>query len=521
MSFTSLKKIIQDAESKGTTIYRLMLNNELNNQPVTEEELLGSMKEQLEVMIESVRKGTEEIAMSTTGITGGDGYRVQEYLSNGDTIVEPRSLKVVANAMAVNEVNASMGRIVATPTAGSAGILPAVLTNMYDTGKYSKDELVKVMFTASALGLVIANQASISGAQGGCQAEIGSATAMAAGALVELRGGTPTQIGNAVGLALKNSLGLVCDPVAGLVEIPCITRNGLHALTAMAAADMALAEVRSIIPPDEVIDAMESISQELPASLRETGIGGVAGTPTAQEIKNQVFGDDSELELADYLSAYEIIGPVMIGPSSSHTAGACRIGNVARMMLDDEPEEVVFTLMDSFAKTYQGHGTDVALIAGVLGYSTKDPEIKNAKELADEVNLKYNFLEKNLGDEYHPNTARVHLWGKNGTHIQMIGSSVGGGKVEVKTYNQYPTQIASERPTLIIEHKDKPGYIAQFTNYIAESELNISRLANRRTDHGGDAVTIFELDSPINQQFLDAFKKAHPYIDKAIIVQTN
>lgn len=520
MSFTSLKKLIEKAESQNVPIYRVMIDNELSNQPASEEDLLEAMREQLEVMIESVRKGTEQIAMSNTGITGGDGYRVNEYVKKGDSIIAPQSLKVVANAMAVNEVNASMGRIVATPTAGSAGILPAVLTNMYDTGKYTKDELVHVMFTASALGLVIANRASISGAQGGCQAEIGSATAMAAGAMVELRGGTPTQAGNAVGLALKNSLGLVCDPVAGLVEIPCITRNGLHALTAMAAADMALADVPSHIPPDEVIDAMEAVSRQLPASLRETGIGGVAGTPTGQKIKNQVFGADSELDLADYLSAYEIIGPVMIGPSSSHTAGACRIGNVARQMLDDEPEEVVFTLMDSFAKTYQGHGTDVALIAGVLGFSTRDPEIKNAKEIAKERGLKFNFLEQNLGDGYHPNTARVHLWGKNGSHIQMIASSVGGGKVEVKTYNQYPTQIAAECPTLIIEHKDEPGYIAKLTTFIADSDHNIARINNRRTEHKGDAVTIFELDAPITDEMLENIKKAHPFIDRAVVVQT-
>ena len=207
------------------------------------------------------------------------------YAQNESSFVNPSTLNAAANALAVSEVNAAMGRIVATPTAGSAGILPAVLVHALDSGRFSREQIVQSIFTASALGLVIANKASISGAAGGCQAEIGSATAMAAGTLVELAGGTPNQVGNAVGIALKNSLGLVCDPVAGLVEIPCILRNGLHAITAQAAADMALAGVASVIPPDEVIKVMHEVGQQMPESLRETGIGGLAGTPTGEKIK--------------------------------------------------------------------------------------------------------------------------------------------------------------------------------------------------------------------------------------------
>ena len=247
------------------------------------------MTEQLEVMIDSVRKGTESPVISRTGLTGGDGNRVYEYAQSGNSFVNPQTLLVLSYALSVSEVNAAMGRIVATPTAGSAGILPAVLVHALDSGKYTKEQVAIAMFTASALGLVIANKASISGAAGGCQAEIGSATAMAAGTLVELAGGTPVQVGNAVGIALKNSLGLVCDPVAGLVEIPCIVRNGLHAITAQAAADMALAGVRSVIPPDEVIVVMHEVGQNMPESLRETGIGGLAGTPTGKKLKEQVF----------------------------------------------------------------------------------------------------------------------------------------------------------------------------------------------------------------------------------------
>ena len=208
-----------------------------------------------------------------------------QYAQNENSFVNPSTLNAAANALAVSEVNAAMGRIVATPTAGSAGILPAVLVHALDSGRFTREQIVQSIFTASALGLVIANKASISGAAGGCQAEIGSATAMAAGTLVELAGGTPKQVGNAVGIALKNSLGLVCDPVAGLVEIPCILRNGLHAITAQAAADMALAGVASVIPPDEVIKVMHEVGQQMPESLRETGIGGLAGTPTGRKDK--------------------------------------------------------------------------------------------------------------------------------------------------------------------------------------------------------------------------------------------
>ncbi|NKZ28982.1 L-serine dehydratase [Facklamia miroungae] len=538
MSFTSLKGLIDEANEKHLTISQVMIQNEMELRGITEEEMLAAMEEQFDVMVNSVRKGTLESVMSHTGVTGGDGHRVFQYSQKGNSLVDPFTLRVVANAMAVNEVNASMGRIVATPTAGSAGILPACLVHMLDTGNFEKEQLVRAMFTASALGLVIANRASISGAQGGCQAEVGSATSMAAGALVELKGGTPEQVGNAVGLALKNSLGLVCDPVAGLVEIPCIIRNGLHALTAMAAADMALADVVSIIPSDEVIDAMDAIGNELPQSLRETGIGGVAGTPTARRIKEQVFGNsdelvaDVEVELsgtgekiledgvsASYQSGFEIIGPVMVGPSSSHTAGAVRLGNVARQLLGEEPEEVVFTLMDSFAKTYQGHGTDLALIAGVLGYTTRDSEIADIRDIAEERGLKINFLERNLGN-YHPNTARIHIFGPN-NHITIIGSSIGGGKIEINKYDEYDVRFSGERPTLIIRHKDKIGTIGRLSTFLQDHDINISYMTHQRAKINGPAITIFEMDQELSQEDTEELLLRFSFIDdlKAIYVK--
>lgn len=292
MSFTNLNELIKLAENEKISMAKLMIKTESEQSGYSESVIINKMAEQLDVMKDAVRRGTENPVMSRTGLTGGDGHRLFQYAQNGNSFVHPEALKVVSYALGVSEVNAAMGRIVATPTAGSAGILPAVLIHALDSGNYSREEVILSMFTASALGLVIANKASISGAAGGCQAEIGSATAMAAGTLVELGGGTPAQVGNAVGIALKNSLGLVCDPVAGLVEIPCIVRNGLHAIVAQAAADMALAGVRSVIPPDEVIHVMHEVGQQMPESLRETGIGGLAGTPTGQKIRKQIFKKD-------------------------------------------------------------------------------------------------------------------------------------------------------------------------------------------------------------------------------------
>lgn len=290
MAFTNLQELMNLAESRNITIGKLMLETEAEQSGRSESDILAQMEQQFEVMEASAQKGILEPIKSRSGLTGGDAYQVNEYIKRGNTFVHPATLKTMAYALSVSEVNAGMGRIVATPTAGSAGILPAVLVYALETGRYSRDKIILSMMTASALGLVIANSASISGAAGGCQAEIGSATAMAAGALVEIAGGTPIQVGHAVGLALKNSLGLVCDPVAGLVEIPCIIRNGLHSITALASADMALSGVISIIPPDEVIQIMHEIGTEMPVSLRETGIGGIAGTPTGKKLKEQIFG---------------------------------------------------------------------------------------------------------------------------------------------------------------------------------------------------------------------------------------
>ena len=520
MPFTSLKELIKLAERDKTSISELMIKTEVEQKGYSKQMILDKMAEQFTVMEEAVHRGTKSPVMSRTGLTGGDGYRLYQYAQAGHSFVNPTTLYATANALGVSEVNAAMGRIVATPTAGSAGILPAVLVHALDSGRFTREQIVLSMFTASALGLVIANKASISGAAGGCQAEVGSATAMAAGSLVELAGGTPEQVGNAVGIALKNSLGLVCDPVAGLVEIPCIIRNGLHALTAQAAADMALAGVTSVIPPDEVVQVMHEVGQQMPESLRETGTGGLAGTQTGKKLKERIFGEkNNTCGPAKYQSAYEIIGPVMVGPSSSHTAGAVRIGNIARQLLNEKPLYAKFTLMGSFAETYQGHGTDLALIAGVLGLSTMDENIPNVKKLAEENGLHYEFTKRLLG-RYHPNTVLIELAGDSQHRIKLLGSSLGGGKVEIQEFDDYPLKFSGERPTLVIRHSDRKGLIAELSGILNQYGFNIARMANERSKINGPAVTICEIDNQIEPSLITLLKKEIPLIAEICLVQT-
>jgi len=516
MSFTSLKELIELAEKGNTTIAQIMLKTEEEQKGIPKHQLLEKMLEQLGVMEEAVRKGTESPVKSRTGLTGGDGYRMKLYAKKGMSFIDPRTLDTLSYALSVSEVNAAMGRIVATPTAGSAGILPAVLIHALESGRFKRDEIVLSMFTASALGLVIANKASISGAAGGCQAEVGSATAMAAGTLVELAGGTPSQVGNAVGIALKNSLGLVCDPVAGLVEIPCIIRNGLHAITAQAAADMALAGVNSVIPADEVIYVMHEVGQQMPESLRETGIGGLAGTPTGKKLMGQVFNKKTGSQPAKYQSAYEIIGPIMVGPSSSHTAGAVRIGSIANQLLNEKPVHVKFSLMGSFAETYEGHGTDVALLAGVLGLATSDENVPHAKQLAEQNDLSYEFTKRILGS-YHPNTVLIELEGET-RRIKILASSLGGGKVEVQELDDYPLKFSGERPTLVIRHIDKQGFLAELSNILNKHGYNIARLGLERAKKGGAAVTICEVDERSVTTIIPILKKELAILEDILLV---
>jgi L-serine dehydratase len=290
LDYDSIQALCQAADEAQTTISAVVLADQSEQMEIPKEVLYERMDKSLQVMLDAVREGKDPALRSTSGLTGGDAAKLEAHAQTGGLmgVFMNRSM---ARAMAVSEYNAAMGKIVAAPTAGSCGILPGTLVSMLEEGRCSRDEAVMALFTAGAIGMVIAKNASISGAQGGCQAECGSAAGMAAAALVELSGGTPTQAANACAMAIKNQLGLVCDPVAGLVEIPCIKRNVGGVAIAFSAADMALAGIVSKIPVDECIMAMQQVGDAIPCSLRETSMGGLATTPTGLSLKLQVFGE--------------------------------------------------------------------------------------------------------------------------------------------------------------------------------------------------------------------------------------
>lgn len=288
MRFKHLSELAVLSEQEKLTIGALMLKEQSAESGRSEEREFAKMKEYYEVMKEAVERGMTENTTSRSGLTGLDAQRVGAYNAASEPCLGTAAGEAMAYALAVSEVNASMGRIIATPTAGSCGIIPGVFISCQKRFGWDDDHMVSGLFAAGAIGYVIANNSFVSGAEGGCQAEVGSAIGMAAGALTELRGGSPAQAVHAVGLALKNTLGLICDPVGGLVEIPCIVRNGFGAVTALAAADMALAGVRSVIPSDEVIKVMLEVGSAMPEIHRETAGGGLAQTPTGRQIMDDL-----------------------------------------------------------------------------------------------------------------------------------------------------------------------------------------------------------------------------------------
>ncbi|MHA6484172.1 L-serine ammonia-lyase, iron-sulfur-dependent, subunit alpha [Paenibacillus sp. strain BS8-2] len=291
MRFSTLEGLKELCRTESLTIGRLMVIEQAMETGSSEAVIIQQMTSYYGVMKEAVRKGLEEDTTSRSGLTGGDAKRVMTHITGTSMpALGESACTAMAYALAVSEVNASMGRVIATPTAGSCGIIPGVFVSTQERFGWSDEHMVYGLFAAGAIGYVIANNSFVSGAEGGCQAEVGSAIGMAAGALTELRGGTPEQSVHAVGLALKNSLGLICDPVGGLVEIPCIVRNGFGSVTALAASDMALAGVRSVIPSDEVIDVMLEVGAAMPEKHRETAKGGLAQTPTGRKIMNQLYG---------------------------------------------------------------------------------------------------------------------------------------------------------------------------------------------------------------------------------------
>ncbi|MGD6895515.1 L-serine ammonia-lyase, iron-sulfur-dependent, subunit alpha [Bacillus infantis] len=289
MLFRNVAEVVELAESKGVKIAEIMIQQEIEVSGRTREEIIAQMDRNLTVMEEAVERGLKGVK-SVSGLTGGDAVLLQNYIKSGKALSGNLLLDAVSKAVATNEVNAAMGVICATPTAGSAGVVPGTLFAVKEKLNPTRQEMIEFLFTSAAFGFVVANNASISGAAGGCQAEVGSASGMAAAAIVELAGGTPSQAAEAMAITLKNMLGLVCDPVAGLVEVPCVKRNAMGASNAMTAADMALAGIISRIPCDEVIIAMYKIGLTMPSSLRETAEGGLAATPTGKRLQAEIFG---------------------------------------------------------------------------------------------------------------------------------------------------------------------------------------------------------------------------------------
>lgn len=290
--FSRIAELVALAQQQQRSVGYIVWQYETERSQRPSQEIWNQMHLNLAVMREAVQSGLASREKSLSGLVGGDAARMKDRLQGGSTLCGSAVYKAAAYALAVSEVNAGMGRIVACPTAGSCGIVPGALLAIGEELGCDDETLVQALFTTAGIGLVIAENASISGAKGGCQAECGAAAAMAAGAIVEMAGGTPRQVGHALALALKNMLGLVCDPVAGLVEVPCVKRNAFGAVHALVAADMALAGIESVIPADEVIDAMYQIGLVMPKTLRETSEGGLARTPTAVAIEKRLFGEN-------------------------------------------------------------------------------------------------------------------------------------------------------------------------------------------------------------------------------------
>ncbi|MDX8044359.1 L-serine ammonia-lyase, iron-sulfur-dependent, subunit alpha [Gracilibacillus sp. S3-1-1] len=289
IEISSMDELLAICQEQQKSISEIMLSIEAENTGQDMAAIIEEMKKRLLTMKQAVDNGLANDVIAPSGISGDDTGKIAQYMAQGEAL----SGNIIGDAMtfsaAVSESNARMDVIVATPTAGAAGILPGVLCSLHKNKQLSLDELTMGLFTASMLGLIIANRSFISGSAGGCQAEVGSATAMAAGTIVELNRGTPEQAINATALALKSLLGLVCDPVAGLVEVPCIKRNVIGTSIAFSAADLSLAGVKSRIPCDEVIEAMYNIGKEMPRTLKETSLGGLAATATAQKVEDTLF----------------------------------------------------------------------------------------------------------------------------------------------------------------------------------------------------------------------------------------
>lgn len=285
MAIESLQALVTASENRD--ICDVIIESDCVDRGVTQAESLEKMRG-LYAAIRRAQRGYDPKLRSASGMVGGEGEKMRAYVQRGKTICGDYIGGVIAQALEMGESNACMKCIVAAPTAGSCGVLPAVLLPYQQREGLSDEAMVRAMYVAGAIGQVVAAKASIAGAAGGCQAEIGTASAMGAAALCYLGGGDAMAVCHAAAIAIKAMLGLVCDPIAGLVEVPCVKRNAAGAVIAMSSADMALAGIRSAVPPDEVILAMREVGDKMDVSLKETGVGGVAGTPFGQKIAEKM-----------------------------------------------------------------------------------------------------------------------------------------------------------------------------------------------------------------------------------------
>lgn len=287
MALDSMREIFERIEAENEPFWRVVLETDMEERQVTEEQSFAKMRTTWRAMLESV-DSYQGKRRSVSGLVGGDGEKMRVYAQTNATLCGPYLRDVIATALCVGESNACMRKIVAAPTAGACGVLPAVLVPLYKGGRVQEDDIVRALYVSAGIGAVIGFRACIAGASGGCQAEIGTASAMAAGTLTALWGGSHQQVGHAVAMALKNLMGLICDPVAGLVEVPCVKRNVIGAVNAVSCADMALAGVESRIPVDQVIDCMGDVGRRLPVEFRETAQGGLAATPAGQAVQERM-----------------------------------------------------------------------------------------------------------------------------------------------------------------------------------------------------------------------------------------
>lgn len=291
MTFNTGHELLNICKEKQISIATATMNYEASKTGIDLDFIKVKMLDNLNIMKDAAKRAeTEDIRGK---IIGGESKKLRNRLATHKPVCGETIANAITYALGTMEVNASMGKIVAAPTAGSCGVIPAVFLSLKDSHDIDDDTLLKGLFTTSGIGLIIATNATLSGAQGGCQAEVGSASAMAAGAVVEMMGGTPDQALHAASIALKNLMGLVCDPIAGLVEAPCSKRNAIGTSNALISAEMALAGITSVIPFDEVVEAMYKVGLSMPCALRETSLGGVADTPTARKLEAEIFGHDT------------------------------------------------------------------------------------------------------------------------------------------------------------------------------------------------------------------------------------